>query len=138
MAVLFVATSIAFLLALILTPMIRGAANRLGLVDKPDSVCRLHVGSVPRLVGILVALAYALAPAAALIVLVGLVDDIRGLQPWQELLVEAAAAGIAYASGFGVYVFRGQPVSNWISPPLAVVWLVGCTNALNLLDGMSR
>ena len=163
MLVLFDVTAIAFLFALILTPVIRDAANRLGLVDKPDSVRKLHLGSVPRLGGVPVALAYTLAlaflaiapyrnlpfdmplglaaavklaPAAALIFLVGLMDDLRGLRPWQKLLGEVAAAVIAYEFGFGVYVFRGQPLSNWISPLVTVVWLVGCTNALNLIDGI--
>lgn len=163
MLVLFDVSCLAFLFALILTPLVRNAANRMGLVDKPDAARKFHLGSVPRVGGIGVALAYALAlgfvyvapyrnvtfdipgsisaalklaPAAIVILLIGLADDIRGLRPWQKLLGEVAAAVIAYESGFGVHVFRGQPVSDWLSPIVTVVWLVGCSNALNLIDGI--
>src|ERR1035437_5352143 len=163
MLVLFDVSCVAFLFALILTPLVRNAANRMGLVDKPDAARKFHLGSVPRVGGIGVALAYALAlgfvyvapyrnvtfdipgsisaalklaPAAIVILLIGLADDIRGLRPWQKLLGEVAAAVIAYESGFGVHVLRGQPVSDWLSPIVTVVWLVGCSNALNLIDGI--
>src|SRR5713101_6565660 len=132
MLVLFDVSCLAFLFALILTPLVRDAANRMGLVDKPDSERKFHLGSVPRVGGVGVALAYALAlgfiyvapyenvtfdipgsistalklaPAALVILLVGLADDIWGLRPWQKLLGEVAAAVVAYESGFGVDVF---------------------------------
>src|ERR1035437_4319560 len=104
MLVLFDVSCLAFLFALILTPLVRNAANRMGLVDKPDAERKFHLGSVPRVGGVSVALAYALAlgfifvapyrnvtfdipgsistalklaPAAIVILLIGLADDIR-------------------------------------------------------------
>ena len=163
MLVLFDVSCLAFLFALFLTPLVRNAANRMGLVDKPDATRKFHLGHVPRVGGVSVALAYALAigfiyvapyrnvpfdipgsvsaamklaPAAIVILLVGLADDIRGLRPWQKLLGQVAAAVLAYEAGFGIYVFRGQPMSDWLSPPVTVLWLVGCSNALNLIDGI--
>src|ERR1017187_6151141 len=163
MLVLFDVSCLAFLFALFLTPLVWNAATRMGLVDKPDATRKFHLGPVPRVGGVSVALAYALAmgfiyvppyrnvpfdipsgmsaawklaPAAIVILLIGLADDIRGLRPWQKLLGEVAAAVIAYESGFGVHVLRGQPVSDWLSPIVTVVWLVGCSNALNLIDGI--
>src|SRR6266481_4363428 len=147
MLVLFDVTCVAFLMALMLTPVVRNAANRFGLVDRPDALRKFHPGTVPRAGGVSVLLAYAislafisiapyrnvtfdipqgisvvlrLTPAAAVIFLVGLVDDIRGLRPWIKLAGQVLAAIIAYASGFGVHVFQGQPVSDWISPLLTV------------------
>jgi len=163
MLVFFDVTCVACLLALVLTPWIRSLANRFGWVDVPDANRKLHLGAVPRIGGVAVALAYALslvfivvapyrnldfdiptalsaalrlAPALAIILLTGIVDDIRGLRPWQKLAVECVAAVLAYWGGFGVYVLRGQPLSDLVSLPISVVWLVGCTNALNLIDGM--
>uniref|UniRef100_Q01XJ8 Glycosyl transferase, family 4 n=1 Tax=Solibacter usitatus (strain Ellin6076) TaxID=234267 RepID=Q01XJ8_SOLUE len=163
MLVLFDVSCLAFLFALVLTPWVRNAANRLGLVDKPDAARKMHLVSVPRVGGVGVALAYALAlvfvafapyrnlsvdvpgsidaalklaPAAIVILLIGLADDIRGLRPWHKLLGEVVAAILAYQAGFGVSVFRGQPVGEWVSPVLTVLWLVGCCNALNLIDGI--
>ena len=163
MLVLFDISCLAFLFALFLTPLVRNAATRMGLVDKPDATRKFHLGPVPRVGGVSVALAYALAmgfiyvapyrnvpfdipgsisaalklaPAAIVILLIGLADDIRGLRPWQKLLGEVAAATLAYEAGFGIYVFRGQPISDWLSPIVTVLWLVGCSNALNLIDGI--
>jgi UDP-GlcNAc:undecaprenyl-phosphate GlcNAc-1-phosphate transferase len=163
MLVFFDVTCVACLLALVLTPWIRALANRFGWVDVPDAGRKLHLGSVPRIGGVAVALAYALslvfivaapyrnldfdiptalsaalrlAPAAAIVLLTGIVDDIRGLRPWQKLAAECVAAVVAYWGGFGVYVLRGQPIGDWVSLPVSVLWLVGCTNALNLIDGM--
>ncbi len=163
MLVLFDITCVAFLLSLLITPWVRNAANRLGLFDVPDAKRKLHAGFIPRVGGIAVALAYILslvfvvvapyqnltfnvplgiaaalklAPATFIILAVGLYDDIRGLKPWQKLILESIAAILAYYAGFGVFVLRGQPISDWISLPLTVLWLVGCANALNLIDGM--
>src|ERR1019366_1154730 len=134
MLVLFDVSCLAFVFALFLTPLVRDWAKRMGLVDKPDTARKFHLGSVPRVGGVGVALAYALAlgfifvapyrnvpfdipssmsgslklaPAAIVILLIGLADDIRGLRPWQKLLGQVAAAVLAYEAGFGVYVFRG-------------------------------
>jgi UDP-GlcNAc:undecaprenyl-phosphate GlcNAc-1-phosphate transferase len=163
MFVFFDVTCVAFLLSLLLTPAIRNLAHRFGLVDTPDAGRKLHLLAVPRVGGIAVALSYvlslafilvapyrhvdydiprglaaafALAPAALLVFATGLLDDIRSLRPWHKLLAESIAAVLAYYAGFGVYVLRGQPLSDWISLPITILWLVGCTNALNLIDGM--
>ncbi len=163
MLILFDITAVAFLLSLLLTPVVREWALRLGLVDEPDSARKRHHRPIPRVGGIAVAIAYvaglaliaiapyrvltidlgrgiaaslALAPAALLIFAVGLADDLLNLRPWQKLIGQVAAALWAHSAGFGVHAFRGEPLSDWVSIPLSVLWLVGCTNALNLIDGM--
>jgi UDP-GlcNAc:undecaprenyl-phosphate GlcNAc-1-phosphate transferase len=163
MLVLFDITAIAFLLALLLTPLVRNRAIALGLVDKPDNVRKTHESPIPRVGGIGVIAAYiiaiafiafapyrnltidlprgiaaslALAPAAGVVFLTGLADDLWGLRPWQKLAGQVVAALLAYWAGFGVQVFRGQPLGEWISVLVTVVWLIGCSNALNLIDGM--
>jgi UDP-GlcNAc:undecaprenyl-phosphate GlcNAc-1-phosphate transferase len=163
MLVFFDVTCVAFLLALILTPWIRNLAVRFAWVDVPDTTRKLHLGSIPRVGGIAVALAYAislifivvapysyvefdipralfsafrLAPAAVTVLLIGLVDDIKGLRPWQKLFAEVIAALLAYWAGFAVHILHGQALGDWLSVIVTVLWLVGCTNALNLIDGM--
>lgn len=163
MLVLFDITAIAFLLALLLTPLVRDRAIAFGLVDKPDRVRKTHEHPIPRVGGIGVVISYvisiafiafvpyrnltidlprgiaaslALAPAAGVVFFTGLADDLWGLRPWQKLAGQVAAALLAYAAGFGVQVFRGQPLGEWASVLVTVVWLVGCSNALNLIDGM--
>ena len=77
-----------------------------------------------------------LLPAAALIFLLGLYDDIRGLTAKQKLLGQFVAACLAVALGARMSILGAIPHSTWITIPLSVVWLVGCTNAVNLIDGL--
>ena len=62
----------------------------------------------------------------------GLLDDAFGLKPIAKLLAQFAAAGIAIGSGLHVELFTNDIVAVVV----AVAWLVGITNAFNLLDNM--
>ncbi|HXQ85312.1 MAG TPA: MraY family glycosyltransferase, partial [Gaiella sp.] len=67
-----------------------------------------------------------------LLFVAGLVDDVRHLSPLAKLAAQVAAAGIAIAAGL-----RVELVSNDVlGVAIAVFWLVGITNAFNLLDNM--
>jgi UDP-GlcNAc:undecaprenyl-phosphate GlcNAc-1-phosphate transferase len=68
----------------------------------------------------------------ALLFLAGFVDDLWALPAWTKLGLQVGAAGIALASGLTVELVE----SNWIAVPLGLLWLVGMTNAFNLLDNM--
>ncbi len=75
-----------------------------------------------------------------LLLLAGAYDDIRGLRPAQKILVQVAAAVIVYALGFRVQALSiGATdvliLGGW-ALPLTVVWVVGITNAFNLIDGL--
>ena len=150
------------LFAAAFTPVTRDMFLRLGLVDKPDSGRKRHPKPIPRVGGIPIAVSYAgafavlllansqgslavahglplaarLMPAAALIFLTGLVDDLRGLKPWQKLCGQAAAAALAFWAGVHINAFQGLRFESWLSFPLTVLWLVGCANAFNLIDGV--
>ncbi len=69
---------------------------------------------------------------ATLLFVVGLVDDLVRLPPLVKLAAQVVAASVAVASGLTVELVE----SDWLAVPLAVVWLVGITNAFNLLDNM--
>jgi UDP-GlcNAc:undecaprenyl-phosphate GlcNAc-1-phosphate transferase len=149
----------AFLFCLFFTPLCRDLFVRHGIVDYPDDNRKLHLHAVPRIGGVPIALAYgaalillfsfnpgggkiyiqhdqlfhALLPAAALIFATGLVDDIYGLRPWQKLAGQLAAATLAVFLGVRLEYFPTHPS---ISIAISIIWLVGCTNAVNLIDGM--
>ena len=153
---------IAFLLCLVATPLCRDRFLRWNIVDRPDAERKFHGRPIPRVGGIPIALSYAgalalmlllaprsarisiqhshllwsLLPSAGLIFVTGLVDDLRGLKPWQKLAGQGAAAVLAVSLGARITLFHGVPVSPWITIPLSLLWLVGCTNAFNLIDGM--
>lgn len=140
------------LLSLMLTPLIGRASTMLGLVDAPGGR-KVHAQSVPRLGGVAVVLAAGAAivvfapgalvgpflAAGALIFLTGLIDDVRGLGPVPKLALEFAAAAIVMSSGLLIerVTLLGHTWSlGWIAWPVTAAWLVGLTNAFNLIDGI--
>lgn len=151
----------AFVLALVLTPLLRNVCRRNGLVDRPNSRKR-HAEPVPRLGGIPLllsclgsfslllavesqgsSLAWAslplvlqLLPGVGVIFAVGLADDLIGLNAWQKLAGQIVAAGISYWIGVSAGGFAGFTFPDWASLPLTIGWLVICTNAVNLIDGV--
>jgi UDP-GlcNAc:undecaprenyl-phosphate GlcNAc-1-phosphate transferase len=159
-SILFLA-AVSFLLSFLLTPLVRNVFTAWGIVDHPDER-RTHQHPIPRVGGVAIALSYALAfgllfvvklqagriiwndsaavirllPAAGLIFLVGLLDDLVGLTPWQKLSGQIVAALLAFWGGVHLQGFAGHTVAPWLSIPLTIAWLVICTNALNLIDGM--
>ena len=62
----------------------------------------------------------------------GLLDDVRHLSPLAKLAAQFAAAGLAIAAGLRVELIENDPLGIVV----ALVWLVGITNAFNLLDNM--
>jgi len=155
---------ISFLLSLILTPLVRDCLGHLGFVDRPDGIRKKHSGPVPRAGGVALAISYAATFAIALtlpfsganilhdalpgvvrltlvafvVFLTGLVDDVVGLTPWKILAGTGAAAALAYFAGIRVdlHLFPALSAYPWLGFAITIAWLVGCTNAFNLIDGM--
>jgi UDP-GlcNAc:undecaprenyl-phosphate GlcNAc-1-phosphate transferase len=151
----------AAILSLLLTPLFRDLALRRGWVDKPDQTRKLHSAPVPRIGGVPIVLAYAgsfavlllfglhgdagmqlpmpllwnLLPAALIVFATGLLDDFVGLAPIHKLAGLGAAAGLACLSGLRIDRLAGYDIGV-LGIPLAMIWLVGCANAFNLIDGV--
>lgn len=152
----------AFALALMLTPVLRDVALRLGWVDEPDNLRKLHKHPIPRIGGIAIVLAYLgafcvllipslqrsadvvsalplvikLLPAAAVVFATGLLDDLIGLKAWQKLLGVISAGGLACLCDVQIHGIAYQTISPYLGVPLTIFWLVGCSNAFNLIDGV--
>jgi UDP-GlcNAc:undecaprenyl-phosphate/decaprenyl-phosphate GlcNAc-1-phosphate transferase len=73
-----------------------------------------------------------IAGGCAVLFLAGLWDDVRALPPLAKLAAQFAAAGIVLASGLTVEIVGNEVLAT----VLGLVWLVGITNAFNLLDNM--
>lgn len=154
---------VSFVVALVLTPLIRDLFLKWGVVDVGDGLRKLHVGGIPRVGGVAVVMAYGgafglllltgmtgagrlkgdldlvwkMAPAAGLIFFLGLMDDLAGVRAWVKFAVQGCAGLVAYWAGVRVMSVGGVGVGEvWWSLPLTVFWLVLCTNALNLIDGV--
>ncbi|WP_237216615.1 glycosyltransferase family 4 protein [Falsiroseomonas oryziterrae] len=78
--------------------------------------------------------------AAVAIAGVALVDDMRDLSARLRLLAQCGAALVAVASGLVVtrlsVPYVGVVDLGWAGPVLTLVWIVGCTNAVNFMDGL--
>lgn len=159
-SILFVVLS-SFLICLITTPLVRDFFLRRGLVDAPDMVRKRHLHSVPRFGGIALLVSYVgalallivlgwkahdvlrpalpsvfkLVPAGLAIFLTGLFDDLFGLRPRTKLLGQFGAAVLACLAGVNIFISAGQ-VQPWYSIPATIVWLLACSNAFNLIDGL--
>jgi UDP-GlcNAc:undecaprenyl-phosphate GlcNAc-1-phosphate transferase len=76
---------------------------------------------------------------AALVFVVGLIDDFTSLPAWPKLAVQTIAAAIVMASGLLVerLTIGG---TTWqlgiLSYPVTLAWIIGLTNAFNLIDGI--
>jgi UDP-GlcNAc:undecaprenyl-phosphate GlcNAc-1-phosphate transferase len=73
-----------------------------------------------------------ISAGCALLFGAGLIDDVRHLRPLTKLVAQLAAAGIVIAAGLRVELIQ----NDVIGVAVALVWLVGITNAFNLLDNM--
>jgi UDP-GlcNAc:undecaprenyl-phosphate/decaprenyl-phosphate GlcNAc-1-phosphate transferase len=75
-----------------------------------------------------------------LIFVLGVYDDIRPLGPYTKFAVQAMAATILFAGGMGIVrlpVLFGDRELGWaLGLPVTILWVIGITNAFNLLDGL--
>ena len=79
--------------------------------------------------------------AGTLIFLLGVVDDFRGLNARAKIAVQVLAAALLYWDGFRIQSLSlpfaaHLDFSIWLGFPLTVLWIVGLTNAFNLIDGI--
>jgi len=153
---LAIPAAFALLLSLLLTPACRAAGRRFGWVDHPD-IRKLHRAPVPRTGGIAIFLGYAAAlilmrgtpgdsgthhawtilPAVLAAFATGLLDDLVNLKPWTKIAGQVLAALLAVAAGIQIRNVGGYSIEKaWWHIPLTVLWLIGCTNAVNLIDGL--
>jgi UDP-GlcNAc:undecaprenyl-phosphate GlcNAc-1-phosphate transferase len=155
---------VAFGVAYAATPLVSRLARVLEMFDRPNDRTVNRRADIPLLGGFAVALGFFVGIAVAvafftegepyrghleglllgglLILSVGAFDDRYTLGPWTKLIVQVLAAMIAIFYGFQIQHIA-DPVTRtaWMMPPwlmtlVSMLWIVGITNALNLLDGL--
>ncbi|HEY4567249.1 undecaprenyl/decaprenyl-phosphate alpha-N-acetylglucosaminyl 1-phosphate transferase [Planococcaceae bacterium Storch 2/2-2] len=150
----YLAIGIAFIAALLLTPLVIRFAYRIRAVDQPNHR-KVHSQAMPRIGGLaifgafLVGYAF-LQPAdehslsimlgATLIILTGFLDDLLDITPKAKLLGQILAALLVVWGGLQIEFinlpFFGELNFGIFSIPITVIWIVGITNAINLIDGL--
>lgn len=160
-----IAFLLAFITSFICTPYTIKLAKKVGAVNTPSNR-GVNDKPIPRIGGIAVILGFILSAAYLIITictenkielndsenygikllgffigicLIGIfayLDDIKNLKPWQKLIVQIIAAIIVYFSGIRIDVINEIEIPEIISFILTVGWIVGITNAINLIDGL--
>ena len=166
MTTFIVVFSLALALSVLLTLIVRWAANRWNIVVLPDGYRKKHSGRVPLLGGVAIYLAFlapfagflflknavsallflnfthllALGVGATIILALGIYDDIKGLRPRWKLLFQTVAALIMFFAGYrisGVSNPFGSPIQlGLLCLPVTLFWFLGASNAFNLIDGL--
>jgi len=141
-----VAVVCTLLLSLLLTPTVRAAARAIGIVAMPR-IDRWSRRPTALLGGVAIYLAFVagcliFAPhapgvrlimaAGALLFVAGLIDDLVQIKPYTKLVLQLIVAALV------VYFSRRLPWTNIEAANIfiTIFWLVGITNAVNLLDNM--
>jgi len=164
---LYVSLIAAFVASILLTPLVKRLAFRIGAVDAPN-YRKVHARIMPRLGGLAIFLAFIIGVAilypflinakngseylgsdyllaivigACIIVVTGVVDDMREISAKAKMLGQLIAALIVVFVG-GIQIdtvnlpFFGALDFGLLSIPLTILWIVGITNAINLIDGL--
>jgi len=135
---------------LILVPLSIKIAHQYKLLDKPFSAPhKIHRTTVPKSGGIAIAVTVffittlsgkltsseilSILPAAAIIFIFGVWDDAKGLSAGWKLTGQFLATAILIWQGIQIRMFVGYPILNIT---VTCLWIVGITNAFNLVDSM--
>lgn len=142
----FFVGAVAAIASVAATFAVRAFAVKRGFVAKPKSD-RWHKRPTAMLGGVAIFAAtagvfFTLVPytreslvvfgGSAFLFLVGLVDDLISIKPYQKLIGQLIGAGVLVLSGLKLPLTGFEIVDIWIT----VFWLIGITNAINLLDNM--
>ncbi len=142
------------LISFTMTPAARVLAYKLGAIDVPKDERRMHNKPIPRLGGIAVFIGFSVSTmvfcdvtpsllalwfGGLIIVVLGILDDIFRLRALIKFVVQIGVAFVAVSQGltisfinlFGNYITLGI-----FEIPVTIIWIVGLTNAINLIDGL--
>ena len=162
---------LAFIIAFMATPYSIKIAEKIGAIDIPKDDRRMRKKSIPKLGGLAVILGFVISVlylistmsiegsvelfdnnmylkklwgtgiGIVVIAIIGIIDDVKNIKPWQKLLGQILAATIAVLFGIRIKIinipyFTSLGLSYEISIIATIIWIVGITNAINLIDGL--
>lgn len=152
---MFKALIICFLISVLVTPFVKKLAIRLGAVDQPNQR-KVHTRAMPRLGGLAIYMSFLggmilffpndstiwpILIGGLIIIVTGVMDDIKELTPLWKLTGQLAAALVVATGGVTVDFINlpfgeGQLHFGHFSIPITILWIVLVTNAINLIDGL--
>lgn len=157
---LYLIAILSAVISFISTPLVRKLACTFKVVDIPKDSRRVHKKPIPKLGGLAIYIAFVIMVflkkgpinepeigiiiGSLIIVIGGVIDDKYNIRPWQKLIFQIAAACVLISFKIMISVIT-NPVSdvnlyisiaNFIAIPLTMLWVIGVTNAFNLIDGL--
>ncbi|EGL82044.1 Glycosyl transferase, family 4, conserved region-containing protein [Caldalkalibacillus thermarum TA2.A1] len=145
---------LSFFVTLLSTPLVKKMAFKVGALDYPNNR-KVHQEIMPRLGGLAIYLGFfvscivfipmtklsvGLILGGIIIVILGIIDDIYNLTPKIKLIGQIIAAITLVFFGFQVQFinlpFDGTWILGWLAIPITILWIVGVTNSVNLIDGL--
>lgn len=156
---MLLAFAVSLLVAYVMTPPVKRFAEKVGAIDVPKDNRRVHDHPIPRMGGLAIFIGFMLSliffvpmstkvtgllVGSVIIAVMGGVDDIVSLNPWVKLAGQIVAALVAIRCGLvfdvisnpNIFAEEAYIEIGWLSIPLTMLWIVGCTNAVNLIDGL--
>ena len=153
------ALGVALIVALILTPVVKSLAQKVGAMDVPKDSRRMHDHPIPRMGGLAIFFGFIVSTlffvemtpqirgmllGAVIIVVLGIFDDIYALKASFKFVIQIIAALVAVMSGNIIDTISNPNVFSanlywdlgWLAYPVTVIWIVAITNAVNLIDGL--
>jgi UDP-GlcNAc:undecaprenyl-phosphate GlcNAc-1-phosphate transferase len=157
---IFFALAGALIVSFALNPLVRILARKVGAIDDPkQDDRRIHTVPIPRLGGLGIFAGFMVSflifgeldqtvagilVGAVVLVVVGAIDDINPLKWWLKLGGQLAAASIPVAYGLRAEIFTNPGIFSEggfidigvFAVPVTILWIIGITNAVNLIDGL--
>ena len=148
--------AITFIFVGAITPVMRSLAIKIGAVDAPTLARKVQKEAVPYLGGVAIAVgilaasygallfdepsieslklaSYVLVPALG-IAIMGLIDDLRGLEPWPRLIAQTVVGVIVALILISTETMGVAFESTWLNALVSVFWIVGVCNSINFFD----
>ncbi len=151
--------SVAFGVSLASTPFVKVLAYKIGAIDVPKDARRVHDHPIPRLGGLAIFYGFLISIlcfatvdtqlkgiiiGCLIIVAVGIVDDVKQLGAKVKFALQIVTAVVVVLHGVTIkyisvpsFIVEGGILNlGFMSIPITIVWIVGVTNAVNLIDGL--
>ena len=148
--------AITFIFVGAITPVMRSLAIKIDAVDAPTLARKVQKEAVPYLGGVAIAIgilaasygalifdepsietvklaSYVLVPALGMSIM-GLIDDLRGLEPWPRLIAQTVVGVIVALILIGTETMGVAFSSTWLNAVFSVFWIVGVCNSINFFD----
>ncbi|MCE5286542.1 MAG: undecaprenyl/decaprenyl-phosphate alpha-N-acetylglucosaminyl 1-phosphate transferase [Pelosinus sp.] len=154
MQVYILAFIVALAVSYFITPQVKELAIKVGAMDAPDAR-KVHTRPIPRMGGLAIYAGFILAVffsmhitneiigllvGGTVILIVGIIDDLKSLPPKVKLFGQIFAAVVLLF--FDIRIdwltnpFGDMVYVDYLSIPLTILWVVGLTNTVNLIDGL--